>query len=173
MSAYTYTHAYTRAQAVVDQVSVLFLEAGIDSSRADKVCHGVEERWLEAVGLFLERDGHRVYEIEARINWSAHSDVAELEFSTDLPGWEGAASPEAMVLGTRFAAVAQDESLTPRYWVRFTPAIRADPDRYRRLCEEVSVVFEGTLPSWAATPTTRSLRLQDLSEIGVSERSAL
>ena len=173
MSAYTYTHAFTRAQALVDQVSVLFLEGGIDGSGTDKVCHGVQARWLEAVGLFLERDGHRVYEIEARINWSAHSDVAELEFSIDLPGWEGRGSPEALVLGTRFAAVAQDESLTPRYWVRFTSGIRADPDRHQRLCPEVGVVFRGTMPSWAATPTTRSLRLQDLSEIGVSERSAL
>ena len=112
MSTYTYTHAYTRAQALVDQVSVLFLTGGIDRSRADKVCHGVHERWLEAVGLYLERDGHRVYEIEAGINWSAHSEVAELEFSTELPGWEGAGSPEALVLGTRFAAVAQDEDLT-------------------------------------------------------------
>lgn len=173
MSTYTYTHAYTRAHAVVDQVSVLFLEAGIDSSSTDKVCHGVQERWLESVGLYLERNGHRVYEIEARINWSAHSDVAELEFSTDLPGWEGAGSPEAMVLGTRFAAVAQDESLTPLYWVLFNSAIRADPNLHRRLCPKVGVVFQGTLPSWAANPTTRSLRLQDLREIGVSERSTL
>ena len=173
MSTYTYTHAYTRAHAVVDQVSVLFLEAGIDSSGTDKVCHGVQERWLEAVGLYLERDGHRVYEIEARINWSAHSDGAELEFSTDLPGWEGVASPEAVVLGTRFAAVAQDESLTPHYWVLFTSAIRADPDRHQRLCPEVGVIFRSTVPSWAATPTTRALRLQDLREIGVSERSTL
>ena len=173
MSTYTYTHAYTRARAVVDQVSVLFLEGGIDKASTDKVCNGVQERWLEAVGLYLERDGHRVYEIEARINWSAHSDVAELEFSTDLPGWEGAGSPEAMVLGTRFAGVAQDEGLTPHYWVRFTSAIWAEPDRHRRLCPKVGVVFGSTVPSWAATPTTRSLRLQDLSEIGVSERSTL
>ncbi len=173
MSTYTYTHAYTRARAVVDQVSVLFLEGGIDRSSTDKVCHGVQERWLDAVGLYLERNGHRVYEIEARINWSAHSDVAELEFSTDLPGWEGAGSPEALVLGTRFAAVAQDESLTPHYWVLFTSAIRADPDRHRSLCPKVGVVFQSTVPSWAATPTTRSLWLQDLREIGVSERSTL
>ena len=173
MSTYTYTHAYTRARALVDQVSVLFIKAGIDSSRTDKVCHGVQERWLEAVGLYLERDGYLVYEIEARINWTAHSDVAELEFSTDLPGWEGAGSPEAMVLGARFAGVADAEGLTPHYWVRFTAAIRADPDRHRRLCPEAGVVFAGKVPGWEATPTTRSLQLQDLREIGVSERSTL
>lgn len=173
MSAYTYTHAYTRARAVVDQVSVLFLLAGISSYDTDRVCHGVEERWLEAVGLYLERNGHRVYEVEARINWSTHSDVAELEFSTDLPGWEGSGSPEAAILGSRFAAMAAREGLTPRYWVRFTSTIRADPARHQRLCPEVGVIYGGRVPSWAVTPTTRSLRLQDLREIGLSERSTL
>ena len=173
MNTFTYTHAYTRAQAVVDQVSVLFLEAGISSSSTEKVCHGVQEKWLEAIGLYLERDSHRVYEVEARINWSTHSDVADLEVSTDLPGWEGSGSPEVIILGTRFAAVANRERLTPRYWVRFTSAIRADPIRHQRLCPELGVVYGGSVPSWAATPTTRSLPLQDLSEIGLSERSTL
>lgn len=173
MSTYTYTHAYTRAQAVVDQVSVLFLEAGINSSSTQKVCHGVQEKWLEAVGLYLERNGHRVYEVEARINWSIHSDVAGLEFSTDLPGWEGAGSPEAIILGSRFAAVADREGLTAHYWVLFASTIRANPALHQRLCPEVGVSYASSVPSWAATPTTRSLPLQDLREIGLSERSML
>lgn len=173
MSTYTYTHAYTRAQAVVDQVSVLFLGAGINSSSTYKVCHGVQERWLEAVGLYLERNDHRVYEIEARINWSIYSDAAELEFSSDLPGWEGTGSPEALILGARFAAVAAENALAPTYWVRFTAAITADPVRYQHLCPEVGVVYGSSAPSWKSTPTTRSLHMQDLREIGISERSTL
>lgn len=173
MSAYTYTHAYTRARAVVDQVSVLFLRAGIHSSSTEKVCHGVREKWLEAVGLYLERDGRRVYEVEARINWSTHSDVAELEFSSDLPGWEGSGSPEAIILGTRFAAVADRERLTAHYWVLFSRTIRANPGLHQRLCPEVGVSYGSSVPSWAASPTTRSLPLQDLREIGMSERSTL
>lgn len=173
MSTYTYTHAYTRAEAVVDQVSVLFLEAGIDASNADKVCHGVQEKWLQAVGLYLERNGHRVYEVEARINWSAYSDVADLEFSSDLPGWEGAGSPEAVILGTRFAAVAEREGLAAHYWVQFTSTIAANPALHQRLCSQVGVSYGSSVPSWAATPTTRSLPLQDLREIGLSERSTL
>lgn len=172
MSLYTYTYAYTRAQAVVDQVSVLFTHAGIDSSRTTNVCRGVHERWLEAVGLFLKRNDSMVYEIEARISWSAHSDLAELEFSTDLPGWEGIGSPEAIILGDRFAAVANKHGLAPLFWVRFTPAIRADPARHGQLCTELGV--GGSVPGWGGrTPTIRSLTLQDLREVGVSERSAL
>lgn len=173
MSSYTYTHAYTRAQAVTDQVSVLFSEAGVDDASTEKVCRGVQNRWLQAVGLFLERNDRRVYEVEARIDWSAHSDSAELEFSTDLPGWENIGSPEAIILGRRFAATAETQCLSPRYWVRFTTAIRADPDRHRQLCSEVGVVFGGGVPDWAASPRTSSLPLQDLREIGLSERSTL
>jgi hypothetical protein len=173
MTTYTYTHAYTRAEAVVDQVSVLFSEAGIDSKSTAKVSKGVENRWLVAVGLYLSREGQRVYEIEARINWSSHSDVAELEFSSDLPGWENNGSPEAIILGRRFADVVARKGLVPRYWVLFAPAIRADPARHSSLCPEVGATYQGSVPGWAKTPTTRSLPLQDLSEIGMTERSAL
>jgi hypothetical protein len=173
MSTYTYTYAYTRARAVIDQIDVLYREAGISDTRREKVCSGVEQRWLEAVGLFLERDGSMVYEVEARINWSNHSDVAELEFSTDLPGWENSGSPEAIILGSRFKGVAEKQGLSPRYWVRFTSAIQANPAEHQRLCPLVGVTYEGKVPNWAKTPTTRSLSLQDLGEIGMSERSTL
>jgi hypothetical protein len=173
MSTYTYTYAYTRAQAIVDQVSVLFAEAGIDDADTSKVCHGVREKWLEAVGLYLKRDGHRVYEVEARIHWASHSDLAQLDFEVDLPGWEGTASPEAVILGRRFANVAARERLEAHYWVRFTAAIRADPSLHRELCPSVGVVYGGRVADWKSNPTTRSLRLQDLGEVGLSERSAL
>ena len=173
MSTYTYTHAYTRAQAVVDQVSVLFGEAGVDGTNTAKVCKGVGNQWLQAVGLFLERNDRRVYEVEAQISWSAHSDLAELEFSTDLPGWDKNGSPEALILGSRFAAVAKEEGLQPRYWVLFTAAIRADPQRHSQLCPEVGAVFGGAVPDWAEAPRVRSLRMQDLREISLSERSTL
>jgi hypothetical protein len=170
---YTYTYAYTRAQALVDQVDVLFSGAGIDEGDRQKVCTGVDQRWLVAVGLFLERDHKRVYEIEARINWTAHTENAELSFSTDLPGWEGKGSPEAVILGRRFAKTAEAESLSPRYWVRFTRAIHDDPALHRELCGKVGVTFGGHVPDWKNPPETRSLPLQDLGEVGLSERSAL
>lgn len=173
MSTYTYSYAYTRAQALVDQVAVLFKAAGIDQDATTKVCYGVDERWLTAVGLYLKRGGDRVYEVEARINWSAHSDNASLDFSTDLPGWEGTASPEAAILGARFAARAQAESLEPHYWVKFTPAITSDPARYSQLCPKVGVSYGSHPPAWAKSPTETTLRLQDLGEVGLAERSAL
>lgn len=153
MSTYTYSYAYTRAQALIDQVHALFTAAGVGADATGKVCHGVEQKWLEAVGLYLQRDGKRVYEVEARINWAAHSDQASLDFSIDLPGWEGTVSPEASIIGSRFAARAQAASLAPRYWVRFTSAIRGNPALHQKLCPQVGVVFGSSVAGWAKTPT--------------------
>lgn len=173
MTLYTYTYAYTRAQALVDQVDVLFAQAGIKADDRAKLCRGVNERWLDGVGLYLQRDDARVYEIEARISWSAHSDLSELQFSTDLPGWEGTGSPEAVVLGRRFTAVAAKHGLTRSYWARFTADVRSDPALHASLCPLVGVVYGSRVPAWNRAPTTRSLPLQDLGEIGMSERSTL
>jgi hypothetical protein len=171
VSLYTYTHAYTRADAVADQVSVLFTRAGIDSADTARVLRGVNERWLDAVGLYLTRNAARVYEIEARLSWPAHSDLAELGFSSDLPGWEGNGSPEAIILGDRFSAVASKHGLARSWWVLFTPAIRAEPARHGQLRSILEV--GGSVPAWGSIPTTRSLPLQDLREVGMSERSTL
>jgi hypothetical protein len=173
VSPYTYTYAYTRAEALVDQIDALFREAGLADDSRKLVCDGVNQRWLQAVGLYLERDGKRVYEIEADINWKAHAEHPELSFSTDLPGWDGKDSPEAIILGKRFAATATGEKLQPRYWVLFVKSIRDDPARHEELCGKVGVTFGGSVPDWKQTPDTQSLPLQDLREIGLSVRSAL
>ena len=171
MSIYTYTHTYTRAEAVVDQVDVLFGEAGIGEGSRSRVCDAVNQRWVEAVGLFLTKDGNCVYEIEATISWSAYSDQANLSFSTDLPGWVEKGAPESTILGKRFAAVAAQENLASNFWVRFVASIRHDPTRYEHLCDKVGV--GGRVPEWKRTPETQSFPLQDLREIGLSVRSAL
>ena len=173
MSPYTYTYTYTRAEALVDQIDALFREAGIAEDRRDLVCKGVSEHWLDAVGLYLEQDDKRVYEIEASINWQAHTENPELSFSTDLPGWEEKGSPEAVILGKRFAATAAAQGLRPRYWVRFAKPILGDPARHEDLCGKVGVNFGGHVPGWKQTPTTQSLPLQDLREVDLSVRSAL
>jgi hypothetical protein len=171
VSTYTSTYAYTRARAVVDQVGTLYRLAGIDDANTDRVSLAVEQRWLVAVGLYLERNGERVYEMEARITWPTDGSAAELDFDSNLPGWEGAGSPEAIIAGTRVAAIAKREGLTVNFWVRFTPEIYANDALYRQRCLEVGV--GGRLPDWKSTPSTRSLPVQDLREVRLSERSAL
>ena len=173
MYTYTYTHAYTRPEAVVDQVEVLFGEAGIGEDARGRVCNGVNQRLLEAVGLFLERDDKRIYEIEASITWGAYSDQVELSFSIDLPGWAGKGAPESIILGKRFAAVAAKEGLRGSFWVRFVKSIRSDRVRHEQLCEQMGVSFGSRLPGWKRAPEARSFPMQDLGEINLAVRSAL
>jgi hypothetical protein len=173
LSPYTYTYTYTRAEALVDQIDALFREAGIEKDSRGPVCKGVNEHWLAAVGLYLERDDRKVYEIEASINWQAHTEHPELSFSIDLPGWEEKGSPEAIILGKRFAATAANEKLAPHYWVRFVKSILHNPARHEELCPKVGVAFGIHPPDWKQKPNTQSLLLQDLQEIGLSVRSAL
>jgi len=170
---YTFTSAYTRAQAVVDQVDVLFREAGVDATNRAKICHGVRNRWFSAVGIYLAKTSGRVYEVEAKINWRDHSDVAALEFSSDLPGWELTGSPEALILGRRFASTATSNGLDVRHWGRVTSEIRLNPSEHRRVCEETGLSFGSSVPSWSGTPRTTNISLQDLSEMGASVRSTL
>jgi hypothetical protein len=173
LSTFTYTHAYTRAEALVDQVAALYREGGFSESTIENICRGVNHRWLTEVGLYLQRDGRRVYEIEASINWTTHSDVASLDFSTTLPGWEDNASPEAVILGRRFAAKAATTGLEPHYWVLFTPEILDDEQRHRELCPKVGVSYGSSVVPWSAAPTKRTLPMQDLREVGLVERSTL
>jgi hypothetical protein len=108
--------------------------------------------------------------------WHPHATVsADLAraFSTDLPGWEGKGSHEAIILGKRFAATAAAQKLAPRFWVRFVKSILDNPTRHKELCDAVGVVFGSRVPDWKQTPDARSLPLQDLAEIGLSVRSAL
>ena len=173
MSTYTYTNAYTRSQAVVDQIDVLFREAGVGSASRAKICNGVRNRWFVAVGLYLAREAGMVYEVEARINWRAHSDVADVEFSSDLPGWEKNGSPEALILGRRFASTAQTHHLETQYWGRVSPEIRLDPALHRRVCEEAGLSFGSKIPRWSGTPRTTNVPLQDLAELAATVRSTL
>jgi hypothetical protein len=173
MSTYTSTYAYTRAQAVEDQIDVLFREGGVDASSRAKICLAVKKRWLTAVGLYLAKPSGRVYEVEARINWRAHSDVADLEFSTDLPGWEKNGSPEALILGRRFAATAASTGLEAHYWGRVTARFRRDSAEYREVCEAAGLAPNSSVPAWSGTPRTTNISLQDVSEIGATVRSTL
>lgn len=173
MSTYTYTNAYTRAEAVVDQVAVLFAEAGVSADATSKICTGVANRWLDAVGLYLARPEGRVYEIEAAINWQQHATFPSLEFSTDLPGWENRGSPEALVLGRRIAGIAKDKGLEVSYWGLFTEEIRRVPATHQAAALQVGLQYGSSVPGWSATPRSVSTRLQDLSEVSAQIRSTL
>src|ERR1700678_2711463 len=90
----TYTYTYTRTDLLVDQVDIFLRSSGIEDAPRKRVVDAITEKWIEAVGVFVVKDGQRVLEGSLEIGWKAHSDHADLTISTDLPGWEGGAAPE-------------------------------------------------------------------------------
>jgi hypothetical protein len=171
-TTFTYTEVQTRTEAVVDQFDIFLAFAGINEESRTAILRGVNARWLEAVGVFLVRQGRRVLEAEIRIDWTMYSDLAALTptIRTDLPGWEGGGAPEVRTIGRRFGSRAAEMNVVPSYWVRFTETIRQDAARYAALCPEVGVSCTARPPEWAAGPRERSYNLLDLPEISTALR---
>ena len=171
----TYAAARTRAEAVVDQFDMFLQYAGISDSDRNNILNGIENRWLEAVGVYLiNTDGKRVLEAEVSVNWTLHSDYAVLTpvVQADLPGWDSGVAPEIRTIGRRFGQHAQDWGMEPSYWVKFTQAIRNDPAEYQNLCPMVGVSYQSKPPEWASTPESRHYQIPDLEEVDVAVRES-
>ena len=168
---YTYTYTYTRTSVLLDQVDVFYQAAGIGEDARKRVVDAVNERWLEQVGAYVEEGGERVLEGALEISWKAHSDHAELTISTDLPGWEGGAAPELVILAKRLREYADSKKLAVHFWVLFTEKIRNDPEIYPSRRKTVGV-DGGPPPPWRKTPQERRIPLQDLPEAHVVLRDA-
>ena len=165
-----YTYTYTRTSVLVDQVDLFLQAGGIEDGARKRVVDAINERWLEQVGLYVEEDGKRVLDGALEISWNAHSDHAELTISTDLPGWEGGAAPELVILAKRLREYGDSKGLPQHFWVMFTEKIRNDPEIYPTRCKTVGV--GGEVPPWKKTPEARRIPLQDLPEAHVVLRDA-
>ena len=162
---YTYTYTYTRTSVLVDQVDIFLRSSGIEDSDRKRVVDAITEKWIEAVGVFVVKDGQRVLEGSLEISWKVHSDHADLTISTDLPGWEGGAAPELAILATRLRARALADKLSVSFWVRFLKSIRDDPVLYKIRCEKVGV--GGPPPPWKSEPRSHRIPVQDFPEAHV------
>ena len=166
----TFTYTSTRTGVRVDQVDLFLKQAGIADEPRAKVVNGVDQKWLEAVAVYVEADGLRELEGELQISWSLHSDHADLTISTDLPGWEGGVAPELSVLASRLRAYAESKGRPTRFWVLFVPAIRNDAVLYPIRCEAVGV--GGKVPDWKQPPRDQRVVLQDMTEANITLRDA-
>jgi hypothetical protein len=171
----TYTETKTRTEAIVDQFDMFLLYAGIGAGPRKKLLTGVENRWFDAVGVYLVNSaGQRILEAEISISWQLHTDLTVLSptIRTDLPGWERGAAPEIQVIGSRFGKKAKEMGRQPNYWVLFTPEIRQDAARYKQVCPLVGVSHGSGVPIWASNPNERSYTIDELSEVNVALREA-
>ena len=160
-----HTYTYTRTSTLVDQVDIFLRQSGIADAPRKRVVDAINERWIEAVGVYVEKAEERVLEGSLEINWKAHSDQAELTISTDLPGWEGGAAPELTILATRLNEYATSERLSINFWVLFVKSIRDDPVLLASRCEKVGV--GGPPPPWKSSPRSQRIPIQDIPEAHV------
>ena len=169
---YSYTATRTRTEAVVDEFDLFLRYTTLAEGRRSRILKGVEERWLDAVGVYATQAGKRTLEAEISIDWHTHSDLAVLTptVSTGLPGWEHGAAPEIAVIGQRFGGRVGALKLVPSFWVRFNDFIRANDSLHRSCCEQIGVSHGSSPPPWRTPPTERSLFLLDLQEVGLALR---
>jgi hypothetical protein len=149
--------------------------AGIGVRTREKLLVGVEERWFDAIGVYLiNAAGRRILEAEISISWQLHTDLTVLSptVRTDLPGWDRGAAPEVQVIGSRFGKKATEMGRQPHYWVLFTHEIRQDATRHKQLCRRVGVSYSTGVPAWASNPNERSYTIDELSEVNVALREA-
>jgi hypothetical protein len=165
-----YTYTYTRTDTLVDQVDLFLRASGIGDSARKRVVDAISEKWIEAVGVFVETNGERVFEGSLEISWKAHSDHADLTISADLPGWKDGAAPELTILAKRLTEYAASEKLSINFWVIFVKSIRDDPVLYKSRCEKVGV--GDPAPPWKSTPRSQRIPMQDLPEAHVVLRDA-
>jgi|HubBroStandDraft_4_1064222.scaffolds.fasta_scaffold538083_1 hypothetical protein len=171
----TYTETKTRTEAIVDQFDMFLLYAGIGAAPRKKLLSGVEERWFDAIGVYLVNSaGRRILEAQISISWQLHTDLTVLSptIRTDLPGWDHGAAPEIQVIGSRFGKKAKEMGRQPQYWVLFTSEIRQDAARYKQLCPRAGVSHGTGVPDWASNPKERSYTIDELSEVNVALREA-
>ncbi|MET7399094.1 hypothetical protein ABZS66_37000 [Dactylosporangium sp. NPDC005572] len=171
---YTYSETRTRTEAVHDQFAMFLMYSGLPSYKHDNILKGIDNHWLDAVGVYLVSGGERVLEAEVKVDWKLHTDLVVISPTVrgNLPGWTEGAAPEIKAIGHRFGLRAQELDLVPRYWVQFTAQINADPALYRQRCADVGVNAGSSLPPWRSTPATRSYRVEDLQEISIDLRDA-
>jgi hypothetical protein len=162
----TYTYTYTRTSTLVDQVDIFLRSSGIEDAPRKRVVDAITEKWIEAVGVYVMKDGQRVLEGSLEISWKLHSDHADLTISTDLPGWENGAAPELAILAKRLRERANNDKLTVNFWVLFVKSIRDDPVLYKSRCEKVGV--GGSPPPWKSSPRSQRIPIQDFPEAHVA-----
>jgi hypothetical protein len=175
MRTYTHTSTWTRTEAVQDQFIMFLQYAAISDDQIERIVRGVQNKWLEAVGVYLVNgDGKRFLEIEIQVDWALHSDLIAVTptITTDLPGWKERTAPEVRVLGHRFGVRARELGKPTRFWVRFVKDVRDDPTRYKELCGEVGVCYGTSAPEWSTPPGEKSYRIIDLNEVTAIGREA-
>ncbi len=171
----TDTKTYTKARInIVQDHFELFLRCGgMNDEVVDKFLRAVEKRELEAVGIYIKRDGYRIAEVEFQIDWEEHLELTHVYgdiFDADLPGWKDGVAPEAYVAVSRLTKEAKKQNLCVNSWIRVSGSIRKSEKEHKRVCDELGYSFNSSPPKWKEEPYENCRSIEGLAEAKVTTR---
>jgi hypothetical protein len=146
------------AKVVVGHLEDFLRRSGVSKMDRQGILKGVEKRWLSAIGIYLlNSSGKRLLEVRISIDWKAGSDLSVLSpvIYSSVPGWDDVAASGLQMIGVRLKKRASKSGRRTRYWVAFTPDVRADPERHKRLSDQLRV-GRNPPPAWKSTPSAIS-----------------
>jgi len=178
---YTYTNTFTytkpRVNVLGDQFEMFFTVAGMSESKIEMHMKSIERHELQAVGVYLEENGHRIAEVELRVDWKQHVDFISITgslFDTDLPGWKNGTAPEAHIPVRKLSMEAKRLGLQVRYWISVSNQVYNDSSTHKQVCERLGYEFGSTVPPWAPgmSPLEQKRKILGLEEAEVTVRMA-
>jgi hypothetical protein len=167
------TYTQTRLQALSFHAQRFLELAGIGRSRAAEISGAIEQRWLQAVGVYgADADGARVVEQEFTIDWGQHEVLNATNPVIDVsqPGWEDNLAVEVAAACARFVRTVEALSLRTSLWVIFTDDIARDPELHRKRCGELGLSFTGKVPDWKGQYTEVRVNVSGLEEASIRMR---
>ena len=170
---YTHTYTYTKARSLVlDDHFELFLRCSeIDDETVVKMLEAAHNRELEAVGIYIARQGYMIAEVEFCVDWDKHDEIIKAkgpEIDTYLPGWKKGIAPEAYISAQRLVQAAREQNLELSSWIRVTDRVWRDTSYQKRVCKNLG--YGGNVPEWLRTPNEKSRNIHYLEEATVTTR---
>lgn len=176
MSTYTYTNTYTRTRVdVIGQHFKLFLKcAGMPDSQIQKMLDAVKKKQIGAIGVYIEDEGYRIYEVELRIDWELHRQMVSIhgdKFNTDRPGWsDDSVSPEAYVAVQDLIETAKEMHKPVHSWIIGSKEIQRNEKFYRRVCQQLGYSFDKPIAPWKGEAKENTRKVRYLEEAKVIQR---
>jgi hypothetical protein len=175
MSTNTYTHTYTkpRIDVVEDHFTFFFACAGLNKADIKKHLDSIRSNELQAVGVYLEKDGFMIAEVELDVDWNVHHDAIRVSgnmFDTNRGGWKNGVAPEAYILVQGLVDEANRLGLEIRHWIRVTQAVRNDSNKHKMVCDNLGYSFGSSVAKWKKPPAAVSRGINYLPEATVTTR---
>lgn len=138
-----------------------------------KILKSVENKELQAVGIYIQKDNYRIAEVEFEIDWDEHQRMIGAfgtQFNTDLPGWDRGTAPEAYIAVQRLVEAAKKMGEPVRSWIKVSPFVRRNPEKHKAVCRTLGYAYGSKAPCWKGEINVQSRNINYLPEAKVIQR---